>query len=141
MTGDDLATARQELSMTASRLNDMAKNSPRPEDKRRVEAVQKFADAALGELARRASGDRGESGIYFANQPNRTQRDQLEFMLWKKKADKLGIRYTREDVEKLVANEFPSQTAADLKTMAEQAAAGNGKRRVPDGRAARIDST
>lgn len=124
LTGDDLAAARQEMGVVAARLADMAKNSPRSEDKRRVEAAQKYAEAAMGELARRASGDRGEGGIYFANQPNRTDRDRLEFMLWKKKADKLGIRYTREDVEKLVAGEFPSQTAADLKAMADQAAAG-----------------
>lgn len=128
LTGDDLAAARQDMALMAGRLNEMAKNPPRKEDKAKLEAVQKFAEAALGELARRASGDRGEGGIYFANQPNRTDRDRLEFLLWKKKADKLGIRYTREDVERLVAAEFPAQTAADLKKLADEASAGHGKK-------------
>ncbi len=116
---------RADLSRLAATLGEQEKSTPKSEDAGRVKAVRVYAEAAVGEMNRRASGDRGESGVYFANQPNRTDRDRLEFLLWKKKADKLGIRYTDEDVVRLVDAEFPpdSISSADLKSLAAEVAA------------------
>jgi hypothetical protein len=116
------------MAVMAGRLEQMAKNPPRKEDKVKFEAVQKYAEAAVAELARRASGDRGEGGIYFANQPNRTDRDRLDFLLWKKKADQLGIRYTHEDVAKMVVGEVPFVTEDELKVTANRTAGEQGKK-------------
>src|SRR5205823_5259393 len=43
---------------------------------------------------------------YFLNAPNRTSRDLVNFLLWQKKADQLGIKLTTDDVKKLVQKEF-----------------------------------
>lgn len=46
---------------------------------------------------------------YFSNQPmNETEdfQDQLEFSLWLRKADQLGIYYTSSDINRLTAEEF-----------------------------------
>ena len=56
------------------------------------------------ELSDILQGSGGEH--YFINAPNKTRRDLVEFMLWEKKADQLGIRFTKEDAKKLIQNEF-----------------------------------
>jgi hypothetical protein len=43
---------------------------------------------------------------FFVLAPNRTQTDLLNFMLWQKKADQLGIHFTIDDVKALVEREF-----------------------------------
>ena len=43
---------------------------------------------------------------YFLNAPNRNQNDLIEFVLWQKKADQLGIKFGREDVKRLIQTEF-----------------------------------
>jgi hypothetical protein len=48
----------------------------------------------------------GSNGQYFVNAPSKTRRDEIEFLLWQKKADQLGIRYGREDVKRLIQHEF-----------------------------------
>lgn len=59
---------------------------------------------ALLELrARRLSSD-GEH--FFLNAPNKSNRDTIEFLLWEKKADQLGINYTPDDVLVLLNREF-----------------------------------
>jgi hypothetical protein len=120
---------RAEIDRLASDLRALQESTPKSEDKQRVQAVRVYAEVAVADLNRRMSGDRGENGVYFANQPNRNQRDQLEFLLWKKKADRLGIRYTQEDVIRLVDGEFPPDSipADDLKAMATDTAAKAGK--------------
>lgn len=128
---DDLAFVRSQLEQRAYELVKMEKETPKKDDKDRAKAVRVFGGQVLNELARRAAGDRGESGVYFANQPNRNERDRLEFVLWKKKADQLGIRYTHDDVARLVDLEFPtaSVTPDDLKTLAEDVAGKSGKKK------------
>jgi len=71
---EELAFARVQLEQLASNLAKMENDTPKSDDKKRVKTVRVFAETALGELARRAGGERGESGVYFANQPNRTER-------------------------------------------------------------------
>lgn len=50
---------------------------------------------------------------YFVNSPNRTNRDVVEFMLWEKKADQLGIKFTEADVKTLIQREFYGQFRDD----------------------------
>ncbi len=51
---------------------------------------------------------------YFGNAPNRNRRDLIEFMLWEKKADQLGIRFTRDDVKRLLQIEFTGYFRDDV---------------------------
>jgi len=55
-------------------------------------------------LQRQMAGSQGEHYFLFA--PNHTRRDLVDFMLWQKKADQLGIKITAEDIKKLIAQEF-----------------------------------
>lgn len=48
----------------------------------------------------------GTEQHYFGNAPNRTNRDLVNFMLWQKKADQLGIKLTTDDVKRLIDKEF-----------------------------------
>lgn len=127
---EDLSFARMRLEQMAGEMAKLEKDTPKSDDAKRVKAVRVFAESVRGEMARRAAGDKNESGVYFANQPNRTDRDRLEFLLWKKKADQLGIRFTHEHVIALVDAEFPTSlvTQEELKAMAVDAAAKGGKR-------------
>lgn len=51
--------------------------------------------------------------LYFTNQPNKTLRDQLDFLLWLKKADELGVTFTKADVDVLIRDEFRGQVKAE----------------------------
>ncbi|MDB5306996.1 MAG: hypothetical protein JWO38_1198 [Gemmataceae bacterium] len=48
-------------------------------------------------------------GTYFANAPNRTDRDRVEFILWDRKAKALGIEFGKDDVKALIQREFLGQ--------------------------------
>jgi hypothetical protein len=58
----------------------------------------------------------GQREHYFISSPNRTNRDLVEYMLWRKKADELGIKLTTADVKKLIEKEFHGffQAAAEV---------------------------
>jgi hypothetical protein len=60
--------------------------------------------AKLATLLLLESGAGGEH--YFVNAPNRTQRDMVNYLLWQKKADQLGIQFTTDDVKRLIRSEF-----------------------------------
>jgi hypothetical protein len=45
-------------------------------------------------------------GLYFVNAPDRNERELIEFLLWERKADQLGIHFTRDDVVRMVSAEF-----------------------------------
>ena len=51
---------------------------------------------------------RGAAGPdhYFVNLPNQTNRDLVNFLLWRKKADQLGIKLTTDHVKRLIHGEF-----------------------------------
>lgn len=127
-SAEDGAFARQRVTGAIGELARLQETTPKQEDRDRVKVVRTYAELVRAELARRGVSERGEGGVYFANQPNRTERDRLEFLLWKKKADQLGIRYTPEDVAKLVAAEVPFLTEDELKAAATKAAAEQGKK-------------
>lgn len=64
-----------------------------------------------------------EDNHFFLNAPNKTSRDTIEFLLWEKKADQLGIRFTKEDVLVLLNREFYGYFKRDVdvrKTMRER---------------------
>jgi hypothetical protein len=91
----------QELKDSLSQLLRMP--NVRPEDK--GVARVKLASLSLFQYqvqAQLLSG--GEH--YFASSPNRTNRDLVHFILWQKKADELGIKFTDDDVKKLIEREF-----------------------------------
>jgi hypothetical protein len=67
---------------------------------------REVAEAKLAKLALQDFLILGGGEHYFAFAPNRTTRQQLEFLLWQKKADQLGIRFTTDDVGRLVRREL-----------------------------------
>ena len=44
-------------------------------------------------------------GLYFINAANKTTRDVVNFMLWDKKAEQLGITFADEDIDQLIYRE------------------------------------
>ena len=92
---------RQQLSAIA------AGPDAKPEDKSTAQLALQLIelDERQGEF---------QEGRYFLNQPNQSRRDQMEFLLWRKKADDLGIAFTSEDIQALVRHEFDDRlTDAD----------------------------
>jgi len=63
-------------------------------------------------LRRQLEGAQGEQ--YFTNAPNKTDADLIDFMLWEKKADQLGIRFTKDDVKQLIKREFYNSFTSDV---------------------------
>lgn len=72
-------------------------NNPKPEDLEAAALARKLLDLDTAPL---------RQGLYFTDAPNDGDKDALNFLLWKKKADQLGVRFTREDVEALVEEEL-----------------------------------
>lgn len=65
----------------------------------------------------------GEGGHFFVNAPNGSTRDAIDFLLWEKKADQLGIAFTTDDVKVLLNREFYGFFKSDVdvrKTMQQQ---------------------
>ncbi len=80
----------------------------RPQDKNLVAVVQAWMQV---EGHRRMAE---ASGVYFTNAPNKTARDAVDFMLWERKADRMGIDFTEADVKQLVRQEFFGQFKSDV---------------------------
>jgi hypothetical protein len=55
------------------------------------------------------------TGTYFGTVPNRNNRDLVDFLLWRKKAEQLGIRYSEDDVKKLIEREFLGEFKTDVR--------------------------
>ena len=74
------------------------------------EAKQADKDAAktLQTILTLAASQGGVAAV-----PNRTSADAVQFMLWEKKADQLGIRFSDADVKALVEKEFLGQLGDD----------------------------
>lgn len=54
-----------------------------------------------------------QQGVYFTNLPNRSDRDRMDFFLWKRKADELGIRLNDSDIQELIKGEFNNLLTGD----------------------------
>jgi len=81
-----------------------AKPNLKPDDAEVIAAVKKIIQFRLTANAERH---------FFVDMPNRTTRDELEFMLWSKKADSLGIRFQNDDIDAMVSQEFLQFPASD----------------------------
>ncbi len=55
----------------------------------------------------------GRRNLYFTNQPNSSKKDLLEFVLWRKKAEDLGIAFNDEQVSELIKSEFYHKLTPD----------------------------
>lgn len=55
----------------------------------------------------------GRGQQYFLNARNQTHRDLVEFILWQKKADQLGIKFSTDDIKRLIQKEFYNQFRND----------------------------
>jgi hypothetical protein len=128
---EDIEHYRQTLLRTRDQLVAAAnKAGVRDDDKDALLVQARLVEAELGNLARQLAGRRGEGSVYFANMPNRSTKDQLEFLLWLKKADQLGVRFSKEGVEQLVQAEFAAVSADKLTQLASDTAA---EKRIPLG--------
>jgi len=54
-----------------------------------------------------------QNANFFASAPNKTKKQQIDFILWLKKADALGIKYTDADLDQLIEEDLPSLTMQD----------------------------
>ncbi len=99
----------QQTILQAKQSIDFTLENPnaKSEDKDAARAYQ-----ALLNLAERRFGS--EDSHFFLNAPNKTSRDTIEFLLWEKKADQLGIRFTRDDVKLLLNREFSGYFRSDV---------------------------
>src|SRR5688572_10945623 len=113
---------------TANKLNEYARAQLSTEGAKRLQAIVNAPDAqrgirAMADDEKATEGDRAAAraflalsaiqsmvgqgdGHYFATAPNRTSRDLVNFMLWEKKADQLGIKLTEDDVKALIQKDF-----------------------------------
>jgi hypothetical protein len=78
------------------------------------EARAEDKEAARAKIAALSLMLSGSGDHYFTNVPNRNSRDLIEFLLWQKKADQLGIRLTRTDVARLIQDEFYGYFRSDV---------------------------
>ena len=94
----------QQISSPLNNLEQMLAKKDLPDDDREVAAA---ARALLETDLRLTFG--GTDPQYFINAPNATDRDRLNFLLWEKKAEQLGINLTVADMEDLLDAEFLRQ--------------------------------
>ena len=128
--GRDMADAARRALEAIDQLNQpWIRNNPQvqefllPQKLEQIDMGQQLVDATLeSSLAKSEDKDaarafrtafnlrkylqEGQGEHYFLNAPNKTRRDLIEFMLGEKKADQLGIRFSKDDVNKLIQNDF-----------------------------------
>lgn len=85
----------------------LTKNDLSDDDREVVSATLSLLEADL----RTVRG--GADQQYFTNAGNTTGRDRLDFLLWQKKANQLGINLTVKDMEVLLDAEFQGQLNND----------------------------
>jgi hypothetical protein len=104
-------TQRQEKITRAFQITDLVIGAQGAKDEDR--AVARAFRMALN-LSQKLYGAPQDSTQYFTNVPNKTRSDLIEFLLWEKKADQLGIRFTRNDVNQLIRQEFEGYFVSDV---------------------------
>ncbi len=88
------------------------------EDQEAARDLRRLAELVRASALRKDPSERSENALFFNTQPDRTPRDQLEYMLWLKKADQMGVKYTNTDVLKLVDVELGEVLGQDLGRLA-----------------------
>lgn len=115
-TMDDYLNDRDRtMQFSAFSLEQIVKGKNPPEaDRTAADALLHFID-----LQERKSMAGGRTRAhFFGNQPANTTRDNVEFLLWLKKADQLGIQYAPEDVIELANQElFRKMTTDDWRAV------------------------
>jgi len=111
-TTDDYLTDRDRtLQLTFNSLEAIVKGKNPPEaDRAAAQALMHLID--LSDRRNLAAG-RGGKAHYFGNQPANTTRDNVEFLLWLKKADQLGIQFVAAEVSDLANHELFQRMSAD----------------------------
>jgi hypothetical protein len=98
----------QQFQMAYSQLRLLADNpNTRPEDREVLRAI--LAAYNLAQQRQFAT-----ESLYFINAPNQNVRDVIDFMIWEKKAEEMGIQFTDEDVKALIQREFHNQFKNDV---------------------------
>ncbi len=114
---DDERTDRERtLQFTLFSLEQVvqAKNPPEA-DRTAAQALMQLIDLRERRILANGSGNKTH---YFGNQPANTTRDNVEFMLWLKKADQLGIHFAAAEVSNLANHElFQKMTADDWRAV------------------------
>ena len=103
-TRDQIAASRAGGIQTAlAQLAAAAKTGTTEADQAAIAAMRRSIEV---ELRLGQGGGKRDSEHYFGNQPAATDRDAIDFRLWLRKADDLGIQFTDEDVQELAKKEF-----------------------------------
>ncbi len=102
VTMEDVLADREQTAagLQAALARVVAAPNPKENDQDIAKAAQSLIDLDVRLFAA------SRPGQYFVNQPNQSTKDAVEFALWLKKADKLGIHFTDADVSDLVNREF-----------------------------------
>jgi hypothetical protein len=96
------AISPREASQLSMFINAAAQQAESPTARGEEKEVARAAQTVFVLIQRLAFG----GGDYFLNAPNPSDRDLIHFLLWEKKADQLGIKFTRADVARLIQSEF-----------------------------------
>ena len=107
---EDPQMARMALQFGGSMLGQAEAITQNPTAKEEDKQVARAILMAFNLAQRQMSG----GGEYFANAPNRTTRDTIDFILWDRKAKQLGIDFSTEDVKLLIQKEFLNQFKSDV---------------------------
>ena len=106
--GSFIQQAARDFEMGVANLGALAENpSTRNEDREVLRA-----QLAIYNLA--AQRQYASESLYFVNAPNQNVRDVINFMIWDKKAQEMGIQFTEEDVKALIQREFHNQFKNDV---------------------------
>jgi hypothetical protein len=110
--GEILADRERTMAFTNFSLKQIAEAKAAPEaDRKSAEAFRQLID--LDQRLRMATARGRPQSHYFGNQPGDTTRDNLEFLLWLKKADDLGIDYTTADLSRLMTYDLHNRVSAE----------------------------
>ncbi len=87
-----LATSLQ-MPFLVNMMDETLDSPPRRRTKKEIARTAKTLYLLIHKIAM------GGNSHYFVNAPNRNDRDLIDFLLWKRKADQLGISFTTEDTK------------------------------------------
>jgi hypothetical protein len=99
---------RQEDVSRAIQFTEYVSDAPGKEEDKAAARAYRTA-LILTRMLREAPRDQ-----YFVNAPNKTRADLIDFLLWAKKADQLGIRFSRDDVKRLIQQDFFNSFRSDV---------------------------
>lgn len=108
-----LATQLKQFEAAIAACDALASSSTAKPIEKEIVRARQYADLIMDE----SMNARG--GTYFFRAPNQTQSDLIDFMLWQKKADQLGISFTTDDIKQLIQKEFYGFFHSDVPVLKE----------------------